>query len=207
MKIKLYISIALTLIVTLFSFMITREIIGPKEMEPTKVNLDEIEMRNVCKLATLEVYYHNVAKSGDVEKPGFLWIKKNMNFWLEYDGTVTLGIDTSLLEIDVSGTMVMVTIPDVKILRSDIIENSFTDESYHYKKDSVKATLEEQKKAVIDAKEYMEATAISDYYVLQAAQKQAKTIIEGYINNIGDIRGVDYEITWNYVNADGTPKE
>ena len=55
---------------------------------------DIMQVRSICKLATVECYYHNVAKS---EKPAGTGIwhfgEKDRQFWIEYTGTMKLGID------------------------------------------------------------------------------------------------------------------
>lgn len=59
---------------------------------------DERQMRAICELATLELFYHNTAK---LTEPGkFLWWDISTEVWVEYSGTVILGIDVSDLDVD-----------------------------------------------------------------------------------------------------------
>ena len=64
---------------------------------------DIMQVRSICKLATVECYYHNVAKS---EKPAGTGIwhfgEKDRQFWIEYTGTVKLGIDMSKVQMKVN---------------------------------------------------------------------------------------------------------
>jgi len=69
---------------------------------------DIMQVRSICKLATVECYYHNVAKS---EKPAGTGIwhfgEKDRQFWIEYTGTVKLGIDMSKVQMKVNGKVEM----------------------------------------------------------------------------------------------------
>ena len=51
------------------------------------------QVRSICSLATLECYYHNVAKSTKTAGGGITGIfERDRTFWIEYDGIRTLGI-------------------------------------------------------------------------------------------------------------------
>ena len=82
---------------------------GQKEEAPT-VELDVTEMRAICELSTMDCYYHNVAKyfEKDAQK-GILGIgKKDKRFWIEYSGVVRMGIDVSLVKVEVEDTQVTI---------------------------------------------------------------------------------------------------
>ena len=69
------------------------------------------QMKAICELAVMDCYYHNVAKFMEENAEGFLWWQKDKHFWIEYSGVVTLGIDASLVNVEVNGTEVSVTMP------------------------------------------------------------------------------------------------
>ena len=45
-------------------------------------------------------------------------MEKDKNFWISYDGIVTLGIDSSKLDVKVDGENVKIHIPEAKVLSS-----------------------------------------------------------------------------------------
>ena len=51
---------------------------------------EEAKMRAIFELATMDCYYHNVAKFEQKDAEGFLWWKKDARFWIEYAGIVRL---------------------------------------------------------------------------------------------------------------------
>ena len=56
----------------------------PKIVEKT---IEVKEMREIAELATVDCYFHNVAKSDRDLNPAWyqFWEKKNMRFWVEYE--------------------------------------------------------------------------------------------------------------------------
>ncbi len=54
------------------------------------------QVRSICELATLECYYHNVAKSTKTKGTGLAHVgEKERKFWIEYTGVARIGIDMS----------------------------------------------------------------------------------------------------------------
>ena len=54
----------------------------------------EVQIKNICQLATMEVYFHNVAKAVKPADTGILGFNQvDRRFWVEYSGTATVGID------------------------------------------------------------------------------------------------------------------
>lgn len=106
---------------------------GSKSTEP-----DIMQVRSICKLATVECYYHNVAKS---EKPAGTGIwhfgEKDRQFWIEYTGTVKLGIDMSKVQMKVNGTDVTVTIPEAEVQQVNVDDDSYNSDSYIFSEDGI----------------------------------------------------------------------
>ena len=84
--------------------------------KPVQTEPQVVQMRASCQLATMECYYHNVAKFNQEVAGSFLWITWGKPFWMEYSGVVTVGIDASKVELTISGNEVTITMPPAKVL-------------------------------------------------------------------------------------------
>lgn len=93
-------------------------------------------------------------------------MEKDKNFWISYDGIVTLGIDSSKLDIKVDGENVKIHIPEAKVLSSKPNPDSLTKDSYYYAKNSAIADADDQTKAYKKAEKEMEKTAANDTVLL-----------------------------------------
>lgn len=173
--------------------------------EEPKIQPQETQMRSICELATLECYYHNVAKYKEEDAEGILLWKKDKHFWMEYEGVVTLGIDAALVTIDVNGTEVSITIPPARILECKVDEESLTPDSIIVAKKSADVKAEDQMEAFAEAQSKMEQTAAADTTLLANAQQRAQKLLEDYVNNIGNLTGQQYNIKWIYVDETGKP--
>ena len=162
---------------------------------------DIMQVRSICKLATVECYYHNVAKS---EKPAGTGIwhfgEKDRQFWIEYTGTVKLGIDMSKVQMKVNGTDVTVTIPEAEVQQVNV-DDSYNSDSYIFSEDGInknEITAEDATGAVENARNEMIKTAEENTALLVNAQERAKKMIENYIMQLGETTGTEYQITWKY---------
>ncbi|MGN0437100.1 MAG: DUF4230 domain-containing protein [Lachnospiraceae bacterium] len=168
------------------------------EKEDEKKEPEITQMRAICELATMECYYHNVAKYYEEDAAGFWIFKKDKKFWVEYSGTVTLGIDANKLNFKIKDDVVEITMPEAVVLATNVDENSITEDSFIVDGKSAKITAEDQRKAFADAQQNMAETASKDTMLLSNAQQRAQLLIEEYIENIGSITGVEYKIKWVY---------
>lgn len=164
-----------------------------KEMVP-----QASQMKSICELATMQCYYHNVAKYSEEDAAGILWWKKDRKFWIEYSGIVTIGIDTSLVNIEVDGEVVTITIPKAEVLGYKVDETTLTEDSFIQGKNSAKIEAEHQTEAFKAAQEKMYETASKDTVLLATAQQRAQKLLEDYVNNIGNYVGKTYKIQWIY---------
>ena len=153
---------------------------------------------SVCELATLKCYYHNVAKSETEASGLFKWLGKGYKkIWTEYSGIVELGIDVSKVSVEkpTADGVVKVTIPDAEILSVDLDEDSMseplTDTGF-----MTKITKEEETEALAEAQNHMEETAKENGNLLNQAKERAKSLIEGYVKNVGEQIGKDYTVEW-----------
>lgn len=153
---------------------------------------------SVCELATLKCYYHNVAKSETEASGLFKWLGKGYKkIWTEYSGIVELGIDVSKVSVEkpTADGVVKVTIPDAEILSVDLDEDSMgeplTDTGF-----MTKITKEEETEALAEAQNHMEETANENGNLLNQAKERAKSLIEGYVKNVGEQIGKEYTVEW-----------
>lgn len=153
---------------------------------------------SVCELATLKCYYHNVAKSETEASGLFKWLGKGYKkIWTEYSGIVELGIDVSKVSVEkpTADGVVKVTIPDAEILSVDLDEDSMseplTDTGF-----MTKITKEEETEALAEAQNHMEETAKENGNLLNQAKERAKSLIEGYVKNVGEQIGKEYTVEW-----------
>ena len=163
------------------------------------------EMKAICELSVMECYYHNVAKRTEKDAGGILWWQKDKRFWIEYGGVVKLGIDASLVTMEIQNEQVRITMPEAKVLDCSVDENELSEDSYIVDKHSAKVTGEDEIKAFEKAQQQLREKASNDMTLLSGAQERAKSLLEDYVNNIGAVTGKSYTIEWVYVDEEGTP--
>lgn len=174
-----------------------------KEEERVIQEPDITQVRSICNLATLECYYHNVAKSEKTAGDGISgWFEKDRTFWVEYTGTAKIGVDMSKVKMEIDGANVTITMPEAKLLSIGIEESSLSESSFVFSEDgwlnSNKITAEDQTAAINAAQINMEEAVKSNSALLQTAQNRAQELIENYINQLGKVSGVEYVIKWQY---------
>ena len=166
-----------------------------KEIEP-----QASQMKSICELATMQCYYHNVAKYFEKDASGALWWKKDRKFWVEYSGVVTIGIDTSLVTMEIDGDTVTITIPPAKVLGCKVDEKTLTKDSFIVDQNSAAVEAEHQTEAFKEAQAKMREAAENDTALLASAQQRAQKLLEDYVLNIGSSVGKAYKIKWVYIN-------
>ncbi|MBQ7924687.1 MAG: DUF4230 domain-containing protein [Lachnospiraceae bacterium] len=174
---------------------------GKEEM----IQQPEVEqIRSICELSTLQCVYRNVAKAEKSKGEGLAHIgEKERKYWVEYSGTVKLGIDMSKVSMRIEGTDVYITIPDAEVQSMNKDDASYNEDSVISSADGFfnknKITVEEQQQAVVDAQEKMKETVLANKDLLNKAKERAKTLIENYIKNLGQTTGVTYNVIWEEV--------
>ena len=111
---------------------------GKNEDEKKEIIPQSSQMKSICELATMDCYYHNVAKYNEEDASGIWLWKKDRKFWIEYAGVVTVGIDASLVNMEVKDDTVTITLPPAKILGCKVDESTLTEDSFIVAKDSAK---------------------------------------------------------------------
>ena len=191
----------------LISAVLTLSLAACSDTEPAPVDMEPqtSQMKAICELAVMDCYYHNVAKYELKDAEGFLWWTKDKNFWIEYSGVVTIGIDVSRVTVEVDGTKVTISIPAAEVLRYTVDSSSLTEDSYIVAKDSAAIEAEDEIAAFSVAQADLEATASQDTALLASAQQQAQQLLEDYITNIGKATGKSYSIEWIYLDENNVP--
>ncbi|MDE6635399.1 MAG: DUF4230 domain-containing protein [Lachnospiraceae bacterium] len=165
------------------------------------------EMKSICELATMDCYYHNVAKYKEEDASGFLFWKKDKHFWIEYAGIVTIGIDASLVDIEVEDEQVTIKIPPAKVLSCKVDEDTLSEDSFIIDKNSADIDAQDQTEVFKAAQNNMKESAAQDSTLLTNAQARAQKLLEDYVNNIGELIGKQYKIKWVYLEADEIVEE
>lgn len=191
----------------LISAVLTLSLAACSDTEPAPVDMEPktSQMKAICELAVMDCYYHNVAKYELKDAEGFLWWTKDKNFWIEYSGVVTLGVDVSRVTVEVDGTKVTISIPAAEVLSCTVDSSSLTEDSYIVAKDSAAIEAEDEIAAFSVAQADLEATASQDTALLASAQQQAQQLLEDYITNIGKVTGKSYSIEWIYLDENNVP--
>lgn len=191
----------------LISAVLTLSLAACSDTEPAPVDMEPktSQMKAICELAVMDCYYHNVAKYELKDAEGFLWWTKDKNFWIEYSGVVTIGIDVSRVTVEVDGTKVTISIPAAEVLSCTVDSSSLTEDSYIVAQDSAAIEAEDEIEAFSVAQADLEATASQDTALLASAQQQAQQLLEDYITNIGKATGKSYSIEWIYLDENNVP--
>lgn len=191
----------------LISAMLTLSLATCSNTEPAPVDMEPktSQMKAICELAVMDCYYHNVAKYELKDAEGFLWWTKDKNFWIEYSGVVTIGIDVSRVTVEVDGTKVTISIPAAEVLSCTVDSSSLTEDSFIVAQDSAAIEAEDEVYAFADAQAKLEETASQDTALLASAQQQAQQLLEDYITNIGKATGKSYSIEWIYLDENNVP--
>lgn len=173
--------------------------------EPLNMEPQVSQMKAICELAVMECYYHNVAKffQEDAVK-GFLGIgNKDKHFWIEYSGVVKLGVDVSLVNIEVADTQIIITLPEAKVLGCKVDSASLSENSFIVDKESAIIEAADEIKAFDEAQSKLEETASRDKALLASAQQRTQALLEEYIINISNAVDKQYNIKWVYVDSSG----
>lgn len=166
--------------------------------DPQTAQPNVSQMLTICELATMECYYHNVAKYYEADATdGLLGLgKKDKHFWIEYSGVVKLGVDVSQVEIQVEDDLVSIVLPPAEVLDCTVDSASLTADSFIVDKKSADIEAADEVKAFQQAQAKMEENAKADKALLANAQQRAKDLLEAYLTNLGQALGREYTIQW-----------
>ena len=183
----------------LFTSLLTISLLGCSQVDTIFNKKIEIkEMRAIAELATVECYFHNVAKSDQATNKVWyeVWKNDNIRFWIEYEGIVTIGIKADELKVEVNESNVVVYLPDAVVIDTIINDKTLTKDSFYYDPNTDKPTAEQERAAIEAAQEEMRKAAEANSSLLVTAKDNAKELLENYIDSIGDITETEYTIEW-----------
>ncbi len=173
-----------------------------EEKKEPEIKPEIMQIRNICKLATIQCSYNNVAKGVKEKGSGVSHVgEKDRTVWIEYSGTVQIGIDMSDIKMETNDTNITVTIPKAKILSITVDSDSYNEDSHVISEDGINSnplTSEDETSIMSSAEDDMKKLILDNKSLLITAQDRAKKLIENYINQIGEITDVKYNITWEY---------
>lgn len=173
---------------------------GSKETiveEPeVEFSVSENQLQSICRLATLKCYFNNVAKT---TLKGNL-LQKDSKLWIEYSGTVNMGVDFSKVTLEVDGDKLIITMPDAEVLNAN--DPEIDDDSYYFSERgilSAKMTAEDERDALKEAQDNMKEIANGSKTLLQTAKMRAQVLIENYVRQMDEIAGTNHTIVWKSV--------
>lgn len=162
-----------------------------------------VQIRKISNLATLECYYHNVAKSIQKKGEGIFNIGEvDRKYWLEYTGVVRIGIDMSLVKMEVKNDEITIYMPRAKVLSSSVSNTDYKETSIYTSDDSWfnknKITAENQKNAISDAQKEMLKEVEKNNSLFSQAEERAEELIKNYVLQLGEISGISYKVKFMY---------
>ena len=174
---------------------------GKNKTQNLEKNLSNIQLTG--DLVVQKVYYHNVAEYTKEKDSGLLHIfDKDRELWVEYTGTVELGIDLTKVKIETKGNKVEVFVPKTKILTPSIEQKGKDSFKIYDSKDGLlngnNLTMTDSTKAVKEAQQEMLDTVKKDTQLLRTAQLRAKNLIEKRIAIFSELDESEYTISWTY---------
>ena len=163
--------------------------------------VDISKIKNICELATLKCTYNNLAKATKEAGEGLIHFgEKERKFWIEYKADVEISYNSELIQMEQDGTNIRISLPEPKV-ECTIDPTSWNENSYIIAKDQWiqknPITADDQKNAVAESKKELENRVKENASLMETAESQAKQLIENYINQVGDVIDVKYNITWD----------
>ncbi len=179
-------------------------------LETTETTLDyELEpqqeqIQYACQLATIECYYHNVARSTKTAGTGVShWGEEDTEFWFEYSAQATLGIEASQVYMVFNGNHITVYMPHAGIIGNiNVDPESVTDPVYpphRWYQNDVDITADDVTRAMDRANDDIAEEIINDPYLLGSAERRAQDLISSYIAQIMKYSGLTYEVDFEFI--------
>lgn len=166
----------------------------------------EIQVRNICQLATLQVYFNNVAKAVKPADSGILgFLQQDRRFWVEYSGSARIGIDMSKVTMTVTDNVITVKMPHAKLLGDiEVDSTSYNVDSVVVETEDVlrrknDITAADVTKAINEANLYTTKSILDNNSLMLNAELRAKDLIEKYISRLSKYSGVNYTINFEYI--------
>lgn len=197
-KKKIKVCVAILMISVIIAFGI--QLLPNKKLPDEEIKPDFSGVTEICELATLRCYYHNVAKLNESSKGIFKygWGKYGYKkLWMEYDAIIEIGIDANEVEVHEpkENGIVEIYIPKATIINVDSDENSM-ETPICEKGKFTRITTEDQRKAYENAQTKMRKSADNDKSIKKQAYENAQKLLEQYVVKIGEQSGKQYTVEW-----------
>ncbi len=173
----------------------------PESMQP-----DLVQVRNICQLATLRVYFHNVAKAIKPRANGLSGIgESDREFWVEYSGYAEIGIDMSRVTMEFTGdNEITVTLPPVELIGGVHVDSSsydygsiiVADENWYNILNENVITAEDMTGAINDANLELQTEIMSNNTLLMSAEKREEDLITNYIQQVAKHADTTYTVVF-----------
>lgn len=164
-------------------------------------NMKKIELTG--NLVTYKAYYHNVIEYTKKKGTGISHVlEKDRKMFIEYTGTIKLGIDLTKVKIEVKNNEINVFIPKAKVIgEPNVDKDTFVEKNFIESKDGInknKITADDSSEVFDDAQKKIKKEASNDEELLTLAQTRAKVIIEENIREFSQLNDNQYTINWEY---------
>lgn len=168
-------------------------IIGIKKVAFSENQTTKIGFENIGELATQSSYCTQVNVTDSSKKLFGASIPfTNSKYIYGYGITIKAGYDFNEIDWNEKGNIIEVKLPEVKILSSEIDQDSF---KVYHEDESVfnQVTLEENNEALTKLKEQAQTDAIESG-LFENARDNAETILTSFFGNVYDLN--EYEIVF-----------
>lgn len=168
-------------------------IIGIKKVAFSENQTTKIGFENIGELATQSSYCTQVNVTDSSKKLFGASIPfTNSKYIYSYGITIKAGYDFNEIDWNEKGNIIEVKLPEVKILSSEIDQDSF---KVYHEDESVfnQVTLEENNEALTKLKEQAQTDAIESG-LFENARDNAETILTSFFGNVYDLN--EYEIVF-----------
>ena len=145
------------------------------------------EIKDVCEYAVLDYRYTNVGKfENQREFYGWSVPFTSKSFILTYDGEIKLGVEGDKIDVNVTGNIISIKLPDVKILSHEVHENSIKvmDETHNIFN---QVEVEDYAKFATDRKLEKE-NEINASDLLEQAKEKVKVQMTDLLDSLPDIK-------------------
>lgn len=183
---------------------------GCDQLAHSNHKISETQIEDICRLATYDLYYHNVAIK-NIPKDRDYKIERHL--WIEYTGIARVGVNLSKVDIKVNGSLVTVYLPNAEVLNIRVDDSSLNEDSYVVSRDRSflpflknEITAEDESEAIEKAQEKMKKEVEENEKVLQKATNRAQELIEKYVDTINEQTGSNYKVEFKENAPEASPE-
>ena len=184
--------------VIILVFLLIIAIIIPRRLPKFFEEKDYSKIQKISELATLEVYYHDVAYKEEPRNSilGIIGDYGYYKYWLEYDSIIKVGIDANKVEIQKPNMLneVKVKIPEAQVIGEPIELTEYMGEPITDSGFLTSIKPEAKSQALGKAKADLKEEVSNDTELLNQARDRAKDFFKNYIESIGKEIGVNYKV-------------